>query len=92
MVIDEDQVSVTFGNEDESLLLRSSGSAISFPGYLAVFKVKLVFSVPKHAPQFDLNSRSVLLSSKAMLIKVIILRGIGHIYVVGCRYLDTKLY
>lgn len=27
-----------FGNEYESLLLRSSASAISFPGYLAVFK------------------------------------------------------
>lgn len=32
------QISVIFGNEDESLLLRSSASAISFPGYLAVFK------------------------------------------------------
>lgn len=35
---EKSQISVSFGNEDGSLLLRSSASAISFPGYLAVFK------------------------------------------------------
>eukprot|EP01018_Ginkgo_biloba_P017745 Gb_30151 [translate_table: standard] len=33
-----DQIAVSFGNEEQSVLLRSNGSAISFPGYLAVFK------------------------------------------------------
>ncbi|KAH9320716.1 hypothetical protein KI387_015355, partial [Taxus chinensis] len=32
------QISACFGNEEKSVILRSTGSAISFPGYLAVFQ------------------------------------------------------
>eukprot|EP00252_Welwitschia_mirabilis_P012826 TRINITY_DN28365_c0_g1_i1.p1 TRINITY_DN28365_c0_g1~~TRINITY_DN28365_c0_g1_i1.p1 ORF type:complete len:1248 (-),score=283.02 TRINITY_DN28365_c0_g1_i1:52-3795(-) len=40
-----DTIAVTFGTDDGSLCLRSSGSTVSFPGYLAIHKDREAISV-----------------------------------------------